>query len=1383
MSFAAGLDSSILAVCDTEGSPAGVAFLVTDGLAVTCAHVVAQVHPTPVAEGDVVELRHAVPTAGRARYPAEIVRLLPAEPDGTGDIAVLRLTGGAGAGTAVRLVDAADVWGHPARTFGFPARRDNGVWHEGVLRGRQGAGWIQVDRTGAAGYPIEPGFSGAPLWDDELGGVVGMVVAADTTAGPAGYVIPAAWLVEAWPELRRTLIPPPPYRGLLPFREADRELFFGREKEAAKLVDDLYAASVLTIVGPSGSGKSSLVQAGAMPRMRSRGAAVALLRAGNGSEPLSALGAALVPLIEPELTRIEQLDAQTLLTARIAERGLADVLAQVLDTQEHRSLVIVVDQAEQLLGLAAESVDPLFDALFTGPGAEQLRVLMALRADFLDAALKHPRLGEQLTRGTFLLAGMTEHQVRQAVAAPVERIPGVQFEPGLVDVIVREAGTDPGSLPLLGNTLAELWRRQHRGMLTHRAYDEMGRLSGSLAQHAEQTWNEISAGQRDTARRLFLSLVQVTANGSLLSRRAATAEQLGEDAWPLAQRLATARLLVAGHDAENRPTVRLAHDALIEHWQRLRTWAEADREFRLWLEEVGADRDRWQRADRASELLLRGEPLRAARSWLTSRPDDVDPLRREYVERSARGALTYKSRRRRQVITLVTVTVAALIASVLVVVRDRAARIEQSLASSRAFAAAATAMAERDTGRSLLLALAAYRESPSDEAHRALFGGYVRTLNADTVFSGWAGSGLTDVDASDDGSVVVALSSEGDYSFLTLWHRDPHGGRATRSELSADGGARKVVVVENGQALVVGGDRGLSRIDVASGRRQALDGPARQAIRSFAVTPDGSVAAVLLNADGRSRVEVWDLAAGRLIGGRLVEAGTHQVGGPRLAPDARSVVVDHAVGGRPAGGGARRVEVWDATTGEVRVLDDSADRVFVSKQNVLVTCRIAEGTGRYAARLVADGREIGRAEGDLCQDFVTDGPGTTVMSGLGGTRRIVDLTLGRPTGAVLEGAESTLTFAVSTNAIDDDVVETAGHTLALVSGPEEIRAVRLSPNAVTDALRPTLGGTNLTSDGRYILSQSAGRVLRVADARTGEIVSEAHQSPAPGPAFTPWTELGHVGALVAQQISAYQVTVYTVPDLRVVSEITAAPIGGEARLEQMWFDTGGSLLTRVGSRVTCWDPVTGAATCETDLHGADGPAGRALLMGSSTRPDEVTVVDEGSSVIRWVDIRTGDERRRLDVGPGVTVASAPWNDQHVVVGRNLEGGGAVVEMWDAVERRIVAGPTTDRLDWYDLAALDEPGQLLVGAFDRLELWHAGETAPVRTFDLSGWQMFDATADGSRIGVMDGVDLAATLELDPEMWAGHVCRVTAGRVLEPAELAGLPPPTNPRPLCP
>jgi hypothetical protein len=133
--------------------------------------------------------------------------------------------------------------------------------------------------------------------------VVGMVVAADTTAGPAGYVIPAAWIVEAWPKLRRTLIPPPPYRGLLPFREADRELFFGREKEAAKLVDDPYATSVLTVVGPSGSGKSSLVQAGAVPRLRERGAAVALLRAGSGSEPLSTLGAALVPLIEPGLTR------------------------------------------------------------------------------------------------------------------------------------------------------------------------------------------------------------------------------------------------------------------------------------------------------------------------------------------------------------------------------------------------------------------------------------------------------------------------------------------------------------------------------------------------------------------------------------------------------------------------------------------------------------------------------------------------------------------------------------------------------------------------------------------------------------------------------------------------------------------------------------------------------------------------------------------------------------------------------------------------------------------------------------------------------------------------------------------------------------------------
>ncbi|MGH3932151.1 MAG: caspase, EACC1-associated type, partial [Pseudonocardiaceae bacterium] len=209
---------------------------------------------------------------------------------------------------------------------------------------------------------------------------------------------------------------------------------------------------------------------------------------------------------------------------------------------------------------------------------------MTLRADFLAAALSSPALSGALRRSVYTLGAMTAGQLRAVVAEPLADIPGVGFQDGLVERILTDVGTDPGALPLLGLALTLLWERQSGGQLTHQAYENLGRVPGSLGRYAEDVWSRGGlADDEETARQLFLRRVQVSSGGEI-TRRVATSDDLGAVRWALAQRLATTRLLVTGRDAENRETVELAHEALVDGWVRLRDWIDADRDFLAWRE-------------------------------------------------------------------------------------------------------------------------------------------------------------------------------------------------------------------------------------------------------------------------------------------------------------------------------------------------------------------------------------------------------------------------------------------------------------------------------------------------------------------------------------------------------------------------------------------------------------------------------------------------------------------------------------------------------------------------------------------------------------------------------------------------------------------------------
>jgi hypothetical protein len=431
-----------------------------------------------------------------------------------------------------------------------------------------------------------------------------------------------------------------PYRGLQAFQPGDERFHFGRAEDVARIVSLFREGRrFVSVVGASGSGKSSLVMAGVVPAIE-RGA----------------LGG-------PIETRI-------LRPGRAPSQALAAALSDRLEgSAEMPELLVVVDQFEEIFleqdhAETAAFIDRLIET--TSSSTLRTRAIITLRADFLGHCLDHRALADRVRTSMDISLPMSDTQLREAIVRPAE-LTGLRFEEGLVEALMdalrdegaaeepQSAGDAPiaaGNLPLLAFALEALWENRRGDSLSWSAWRQMGGLRGAIARRADRMLDAHGDRDRDLLRQIFGRLVQL-GEGAADTRRSATRAELEAvapgEAGPLVDEWIRARLLVAD-EAE----VRIAHEALIREWATLRRWIDEHRRALRASQAIREGAQRWESAGRSADELWRGGRLKRALDWQQDLQLSLSAKEAAFLEaavteeRSEREALERRRARERE---------------------------------------------------------------------------------------------------------------------------------------------------------------------------------------------------------------------------------------------------------------------------------------------------------------------------------------------------------------------------------------------------------------------------------------------------------------------------------------------------------------------------------------------------------------------------------------------------------------------------------------------------------------------------------------------------------------------------------------------------------------
>ncbi|GAA2153534.1 WD40 repeat protein [Humibacillus xanthopallidus] len=746
---------------------------------------------------------------------------------------------------------------------------------EGDLTPRSGD--YHVDASGASGVVVGEGntqfnyFYGAVAWSDRVAAPPLVTVSGD---------------IES------------PYRGLNSFDERDAAFFFGRDSAVAELVgrveSERSGGQLIVVSGVSGSGKSSLLRAGLVPRLRPPGRALpdpssdddwCIVHITPSRAPLDALAVGLANAANLDGGSLRRGLAADPALARLFAHQVSRVGRASVDSSPPARVLLIVDQFEQIFTLCRDDSErsAFVAALDAMAGSSERSdrapavVVIGVRADFEARCADFDELAEPV-QTRFLLTSMTERQLRTAITEPA-RVAGSQVEEELVRTLLDElrahrstedarvAGrtVGAGALPLLSHALDQAWRSRVGPTLTLADYERTGGIEAAVSATAQSTYEHLTPRQRAVARDVFVRLTAAQTDGldvSSQARRQDLTEGLTpadhQDVQTVLEAFSAQRLLTLDAD-----TVEISHEAVLTAWPLLRdTWLAQTHADRLVRSKLRASADEWNSHDRDSSYLYQGALLAAAEDAFRRMTADarqasgLSQLEAAFLKASGR-AHRRRNRTRRATMAAVAALIVGLTASTIWATR---ATVDAERAANNATQASAEAIKQAK------LALSRQLLSQSESA---------------------------DTDA--DTARVMSLAS---------WALDPSDGTrfATESTVVSPGptmfsGPRGAVtsfaMTRNGVVLGGGSDGTIRRWDVIRRKEVA---PAIRAsvvpVNSIAVSPDSKIVAATTN-DGA--LGLWRLSDGKRIGKPIT--GEAPLVAVAFSPDGRMIAATSYTGG------------------------------------------------------------------------------------------------------------------------------------------------------------------------------------------------------------------------------------------------------------------------------------------------------------------------------------------------------------------------------------------------------------------------------------------------------------------------------------------------------
>ncbi|MET9764922.1 helix-turn-helix domain-containing protein [Streptomyces sp. NPDC006372] len=1050
-----------------------------------------------------------------------------------------------------------------------------------------------------------------------------------------------------------------PYRGLARFESGDSGWFFGREQLTADLVDLLRRRRFAAVFGPSGSGKSSLLRAGLIPVLRQtqepdlRPAAIRILTPGERPARTHAT------LLPPAGTG--------------AGSGAADTF-------------VIVDQFEEVFTLCHDAAERarFIDLLLAAKEPEhRLRVLLAVRGDFYGRCAEHRDLAEALRDANLLAGAMSPAELRDAVVKPA-RAAGLTVERALTARLVEEVADAPGGLPLLSHALLETWRRRRGKTLTMAGYEAAGCLDGAIAKTAEEVFGRFTEAQAATARRVLLRLI-APGDGTPDTRRPVERAELPgtgrEDTAEVLEALAKARLLTLDGD-----TVEMAHEALITAWPRLRGWIEEDRERLRVHRNLTEAAHAWQQLGRERGALYRGSRLGAAQEHFGGAArEDLTELERAFLDTS-RDQERKGRRRYRLMLTAVTTALCmALVAAGLAVGQWRSAVTAQVLAESRQLAAQSGALLDTEPDLASLLAVRAYRTSPTREATAALYAAAALPLRK-RLISGR--EPVHSIAVSPDGHTLAAQSGDGTVRIWSL-----PGGELRRTftvhnirEVEAFSPDGRII------AVVVDGEAGKATLwDSVTGRKIKAFTVPGGAVRGMAFSPDGrTVAATSITA-----VRVWDVTTGRTVHSFT---GLPDPEALVFGPDGRTLAAASFYGSE---------RVWDLATGRTLTSHDQhKGRAVVFSPDGRTYAVVLDGSVQL--REVATGKLRRVIEDGAVRTnevaFAPDGR-TLAVAHAGNTVRLWDTVSGTARATVTAGHHGGGAMQVALSA----------DGRALVTSSNSDPAVRVHrPSA--EKPRTTLPGP-------------AGTVIAgLAFSPDGRAAATVHQGP-PGRASVELWDAGNgdreasltldsdqarqgeeltviVSRLGAVEFSATGRAMAARSVKRRVIEVRDVATGRLRRSRVMDSDTravfspDGTRLAIVGGEgaVRIWHLSTG------ELHtirAGHGQSVTALAFAPDGRTLAVVDVEADAEKVTLLDASTGHIQRTIKPGARSSLSLAFSRDGHTLA--TASGSNGSVRTWDARTGQLRESFTVGS-EVVSLAFSSDARTLAVSTVREVQLW-------------------------------------------------------------------------------